>query len=200
MVAPAPAAPPVTNSRSQPADTILLIEDDPDIAAMYRFRLEYDGYRVHLAMTGVTALALAFQSRADLVLLDMGLPAMDRLQVLEALRADHRTFSLPVVILSNCDDPDLIERGLQLGAVDYLIKSRITPAQVSDGVARWMVAKAASSTRISMEYDRGAAVPVSAPRHTEGTRRQRVEKGGHFDVNRGVQIQAGIGGRGRRVA
>lgn len=201
MVAPAPTAPPVTNSRSQPADTILLVEDDPHIAAMYRFKLEYDRYRVHLAMTGETALTLAFQSRADLVLLDMGLPAMDGLQVLEALRADHRTFSLPVVILSNYDDPDLIQRGLQLGAIDYLIKSRITPAQVSDGVARWMVAQAASSIRNSMEYDQWAAVPVmSRPRHVEPAWRQRVERGGDFDVCRGVQVQAGIGERGRRVA
>jgi DNA-binding response OmpR family regulator len=124
------------------ANTILLVEDDPDIGQMYRFKLERDGYRVHLAMTGEIALALAFESRAGLVLLDMGLPAMDGLQVLTALRADHRTFSLPVVILSNYDDPDLIDTGLQLGAIDYVIKSQTTPAGVSGGIARWMAAQA----------------------------------------------------------
>src|SRR5579859_281642 len=65
---------PVVNSRSQPVDTILLVEDDPDTARMYRFKLECDGYRVHLAMTGESALTLAFQSHTDLVLLDIGLP------------------------------------------------------------------------------------------------------------------------------
>jgi CheY-like chemotaxis protein len=141
------AAPPVASPRSQPADAILLAEDDPDIAEMYRFKLEYDGFRVHLAMTGETALTLAFESRPALVLLDMGLPGMDGLQVLAALRADHRTFSLPVVILSNYDDPDVIQRGLQLGAIDYLIKTHITPAGVSGGIARWMAAQPACITR-----------------------------------------------------
>jgi CheY-like chemotaxis protein len=155
------AARSVATSRSQPADTILLVEDDHEIAGMYRFRLQYDGYRVHVAMTGEMALALAFQSRADLVLLDVGLPAMDGLRVLAALRADRRTSSLPVVILSNYDDPDLIERGLQLGAIDYLIKSQITPAGVSGRVAGWMAAQAACDTRGAMEHERANA--VSAP-------------------------------------
>lgn len=154
-------APPVANSRSQPADTILLVEDDHDIAGMYRRKLQDDGYRVHVAMTGEMALALAVQSRADLVLLDMGLPTMDGLHVLAALRANRRTFSLPVVILSNCDDPDLIERGLQLGAIDYLIKSRITPTGVSDRIAGWMAAQATCDARIAAEYERASA--VSAP-------------------------------------
>jgi len=137
------AEPPVANLRSRPADAILLVEDDPDIARMYRFKLEHDGYRIHLAMTGEAALALAFRSHADLVLLDMGLPALDGLQVLAALRADARTFSLPVVILSNYDDPELIERALQLGAIDYLVKSKATPGKVSSGITRWMAAPTA---------------------------------------------------------
>jgi CheY-like chemotaxis protein len=135
-----------------------LVEDNPEIARMYRFKLEHDGYLVNLAMTGETALTLAFQSRADLVLLDVGLPAMDGLQVLAALRADHRTSSLPVVILSNYDDPDLIQRGLRLGAIAYLIKSQITPAGVSDGIAQWMAAQAACVTCLAMD-ERASAVP-----------------------------------------
>ena len=110
-------------------------------------------------MTGETALALAFQSRADLVLLDIGLPAMDWLQVLAALRADHRTVSLPVVILSNYDDPDLIQRGLKLGAIDYLVKSQVTPVWLSGGIARWMASQAPCSTEIAIEHDRACAGP-----------------------------------------
>jgi len=146
------------HTRSQPADTILLVEDDRDIGRMYRLKLQYDGYRVHVAMTGEMALALAFQSRADLVLLDLGLPTMNGLQVLTALRADRRTSSLPVVILSNCDDPDLVETGLQLGAIDYLIKSRITPTGLSSNIARWMAGQAAADTRIAAEYERPSTV------------------------------------------
>jgi CheY-like chemotaxis protein len=160
------AADPLASSRSRPAETILLVEDDPDIAEMYRFKLECDGYRVRLAMTGETALKLAFQSGADLVLLDMGLPAMDGVQVLTALRADRRTLSLPVVILSNYDDPGLIQRGLQLGAIDYLIKSQITPARVSGGIARWMAAQgcllASAFTPEEREVPKPGSVATSA--------------------------------------
>jgi CheY-like chemotaxis protein len=143
---------PLTDSRSPSADTILLVEDDPDIAGMYRFRLQHDGYRVHVAMTGEMALALAFQSHADLVLLDIGLPAMDGLQVLAALRADDRTVSLPVVILSNFDDPDMVERGRQLGATDYLIKSQATPGEVSSGIAGWMAAHAEAAMALPARH------------------------------------------------
>jgi len=181
-VASTSAAHPEANLRSRCAETILLVEDDPDIAGMYRFQLEYDGYRVHLAMTGETALALAFQSPADLVLLDVGLPAMDGLQVLAALRADQRTFSLPVVILSNYDDPDLIQRGLQLGAIDYLVKSKVTPGGLSDGIARWMAAQAPRSTRIAIEYDRVSALRPSPPSRPLALR-QRGEGGERFGVH-----------------
>jgi CheY-like chemotaxis protein len=146
MVASTQRAHRIAKSCSQPATTILLVEDDPTIAHMYRFWLEYYGHRVHLAMTGAAALMLAHQSSADLVLLDIGLPAMDGLEVLTTLRADRRTSSLPVVILSNHDDPGLIQRGLQLGAIDYLIKSQVTPAGVSGSIARWMAARAAAAT------------------------------------------------------
>ena len=121
---------------------------------MYRRKLDHDGYLVHLVTTGETALALARQSCVDLVLLDIGLPAMDGMQVLTELRADHRTCSLPVVVLSNYDDPDLIERCLQLGATDYLVKSQTTPAGVSGAIARWMAVQAAPSMPSRMTQSR----------------------------------------------
>jgi CheY-like chemotaxis protein len=161
MVALAQRADRIAKSCSQPGTTILLVEDDPAIAHMYRFRLEHDGHRVHLAMTGAAALMLADRSSADLVLLDIGLPDMDGLQVLMALRADRRTSSLPVVILSNFDDPGLIQTGLELGAIDYLIKSQVTPAAVSGGIARWMAARAACSARIAVEHEPATAPPGS---------------------------------------
>ncbi len=60
---------------------------------MYHFKLEADGFSVYLADAGETALMLAFQRPSDLALLDIGLPDMDELQVLAALRADARTLS-----------------------------------------------------------------------------------------------------------
>jgi PleD family two-component response regulator len=194
-------AQPIASSRSQPADTILLVEDDRDIAGMYRHKLQYDGYRVHVAMTGEMALALAFHSCADLVLLDMGLPTMDGLQVLAELRADRRTFSLPVVILSNYDDPDLIGRGLQLGAIDYLIKSQITPGGVSVRIAGWMAAQAACDARIAWSTgERARSSRLSAPCHPELELPPSPERGARFDVCRRFPVSVGDRGRGRPVA
>ena len=60
------------------------------------------------------------------------------LAVLEALRADERTRQVPVVILSNYSERELVERGLKLGALEYLIKSQTTPAKLAGGVENWL--------------------------------------------------------------
>jgi DNA-binding response OmpR family regulator len=119
---------------------ILMVEDDVDVAVMYRLKLESDGIPVHVATTGETALRLAPWVRWDLVVLDMGLPDMSGLDVLTALRGDARTAVLPVVVLSNRDDPDLIDKALELGAIDYVIKVRMSPGQLSHHVLRWVAA------------------------------------------------------------
>jgi CheY-like chemotaxis protein len=141
---------------------ILLVEDDASLAAMYRCKLESCGYAVRIAETGPDGLTLGLQSRPDLVLLDIGLPEMDGLQVLAALRADLRTRALPIVILSAYDDPQLIERGHRLGATDYLVKAQVSPAQVSDAVARWIAELSAQQSRESAAHS-PASVPVLSP-------------------------------------
>jgi CheY-like chemotaxis protein len=129
---------------------ILVVEDEANVAAMYRLRLESDGFLVQLAKTGETALTLACRSRWNLVLLDMKLPGMSGLEVLAALRSDVRTAGLPVVVLSNRHDARLLDQSLALGAIDYLIKSRTTPAQVSQGVLRWATTQHARATKLPM--------------------------------------------------
>jgi PleD family two-component response regulator len=62
---------------------------------------------------------------------------MDGLTFLERLRGSDRTRNLPVVIVSNYSEEELVARGLQLGALDYLIKSQTTPGQLSQGVRDW---------------------------------------------------------------
>jgi two-component system phosphate regulon response regulator PhoB len=117
---------------------VLFIEDDPAVAEMYRTKLELDGYVVQSASDGETALRLAASSLPDIVFLDIGLPSMDGLAVLERLRGDERTRSLPVVILSNYSEAELVQRGLRLGALEHLVKSQTTPAQVAGNVPNWL--------------------------------------------------------------
>ena len=117
--------------------TVLLIEDDQTFADMYRLRLELDGYRVIEARDGQSALEVAITAGADLIFLDIKLPQLDGLAVLEALRAHERTRGTPVVILSSYGEDDLRERGLSLGALEYLIKSHVVPDEVSRAIPGW---------------------------------------------------------------
>jgi DNA-binding response OmpR family regulator len=117
---------------------ILFVEDDPSVAQMYQFKLELDGYHVSVASDGLTGLEMARRLLPDLVFLDVRLPKLDGLGVLESLRADRRTKELPVVILSNWNEKELVERGSKLGALDYLTKSQTTPAKLSHRLGEWL--------------------------------------------------------------
>ena len=117
---------------------VLFVEDDPTVAQMYRLKLELDGYQVIMAKDGEEGLRLAREVDPDIVFLDIRLPKVDGFSVLEGLRATDRTRNVPVVILSNYGEQDLVDRGLRLGALEYLIKSQTTPAYLSRGVENWL--------------------------------------------------------------
>jgi len=116
---------------------VLLVEDDSALAQMYRVKLEKDGYTVRVVGDGEQALSVLDQDLPDLIFLDIRLPRMDGLTFLERLRASQRTKNVPVVIVSNYSEQELVSRGLQLGALDYLIKSQTTPGRLSQGVRFW---------------------------------------------------------------
>jgi two-component system, OmpR family, phosphate regulon response regulator PhoB len=117
---------------------VLFVEDDPTVAQMYRLKLELDGYQVVMAKDGEEGLELAARLKPDLIFLDIRLPKMGGLDVLEQLRHGTETRNTPVVILSNYGERELVERGLKLGALEYLIKSQTTPARLSSGVEGWL--------------------------------------------------------------
>lgn len=116
---------------------VLLVEDDAALTQMYRVKLERDGYTVQVAGDGEEALSMLAADLPDLIFLDVRLPRMDGLTFLERLRTETRTKNIPVVIVSNYSEEELVARGLQLGALEYLIKSQTTPGQLSQGVPDW---------------------------------------------------------------
>jgi CheY-like chemotaxis protein len=127
-----------TGSMTEDDVRVLFVEDDPAVAQMYRLKLELDGYAVDVAADGLQAVEMAVGNPPDLIFLDIRLPKMDGLGVLEALRNDDRTRAVPVVILSNYTERELVERGLRMGALEYLVKSQTTPARVAGGVPTWI--------------------------------------------------------------
>jgi DNA-binding response OmpR family regulator len=113
---------------------VLLIEDDEAAADMYRLRLAADGYTVVVAHDGEEGLRMASEEGPDFIYLELRLPGLDGFEVLEHLRAEPATTHIPVIILSNYGEPELRERGLKLGALEFLVKADTTPAQLSTKV------------------------------------------------------------------
>ena len=117
---------------------VLLIEDEKEVAELYKLKLTLDGYEVGTATSGQEGLNKAFKEQPELIFLDIKMPGMDGFEVLKKLRGSTKTKETPVVILSNFDEQDLIEKGLSLGANEYLIKSQFTPEDISGKVKDWV--------------------------------------------------------------
>jgi DNA-binding response OmpR family regulator len=116
---------------------ILLIEDDRAVSDLYRKGLTDRGYDVIVARDGEEGLELALGLLPDLVLLDVRLPRLTGLQVLQFLRTRPQTHNTPVVVLSNYDADELQRRGFELGALEWLLKVRTTPADLIAWVDAW---------------------------------------------------------------
>lgn len=143
---------------------ILLVEDDPLMIRMYQRKLASDGYEVGMAVNGEDGLVKLRSFRPDLVLLDIMMPKLNGLQVLERMKADPTISSIPVIILTNLGgSQEDIERGLELGAVAYLVKSAYRPDEV---VAR--VKEVLAGYTRSKEVP-GAALGAGAERVVERT-------------------------------
>ena len=103
-------------------ERILVVDDEEDILELVRFHLAREGYQLTLAATGEEALKKAKHETFDLVVLDLMLPGLDGLEVAKALKADARTKSVPIVMLTaKGEDADVVS-GLEIGADDYITK------------------------------------------------------------------------------
>ncbi len=107
---------------SQGAQRVLVVEDEPDIAALIAFQLTREGFRVETASTGTEALAAVGRETPDLVVLDRMLPGVSGDEVLEALRRDPETSSVPILVLTAKKEQEDRIAGFELGADDYLTK------------------------------------------------------------------------------
>ena len=107
---------------AMPSSRVLVIEDEPDIAALIAYHLSREGYRVETTANGQDGLAAVGKEVPDLVVLDVMLPGISGLDVLRQLRAEGPTKDVPVLVLTARRDQDDRILGLELGADDYLTK------------------------------------------------------------------------------
>ena len=115
--------------------TILLADDEEDIRAIIRMRLDRLPYRIIEAATGTEALALVRTEHPDLVLLDWTLPGMSGIEILEVLRNEQAHTSTAVILMTGHDEAVDRSRGLALGAAVYLVKP-FSPQQLVESVIR----------------------------------------------------------------
>ncbi len=107
---------------SKEDEHILVVDDEPDILSLLVYHLSRTGYRVTTAVKGSGALNAARAERPDLMVLDLMLPEMDGYEVLERLRSDNRTASIPVILLTARRGQAERVRGFEVGADDYVTK------------------------------------------------------------------------------
>ena len=115
---------------------ILIIEDDSMLREMYVMKLEKSGYAISQAGEGSEGLALAKKQKPDIILLDIILPKIDGFAVLQEIKATTPLKDVPVVLLTNLGQESDRTRGEKLGAVDYIVKANVTPAQVEEKIKK----------------------------------------------------------------
>ena len=109
---------------------ILVVEDDKFLRDLLVHRLEEENFEVLVSIEGQDALKKIRDEMAQIILLDLILPGLDGFEVLKQMKQDSAINKIPVVILSNLGQREEVEKGIGLGAVDYLIKAHFTPGEI----------------------------------------------------------------------
>lgn len=116
------------------AKKILIVEDDRFLRDLMVQKLENENYEVFVAVDGEMGYKKIIEIKPDMILLDLILPGINGFEVLEKMKANQDIASIPVLILSNLGQKEDIERGLTLGAKDYLIKAHFTPGEIVEKI------------------------------------------------------------------
>ncbi|OGZ33293.1 MAG: hypothetical protein A3I88_02780 [Candidatus Portnoybacteria bacterium RIFCSPLOWO2_12_FULL_39_9] len=109
---------------------ILIIEDDPFLNEMYVTKFTQANFEVEVAIDGQEGLQKIEKNKPDLILLDIVLPKMDGFEILEKIKNNPQLKKIPVVLLTNLGQRNEVEKGLSLGADEYIIKAHFTPTAV----------------------------------------------------------------------
>ena len=109
---------------------VLLIDDDPFILEMYVLKLREAGFEVETASSSREGLEKIKTFEPDLLLLDIVMPVMDGFDTLQEIKKSPPAHPMKIILLSNLGQKEDVERGLALGADDYLVKANFTPGEV----------------------------------------------------------------------
>lgn len=107
--------------------SVLIIEDDPYILRFYERLFAHEEYHIELVASGAEGLVKAKALLPGLILLDLMMPGMDGIAVLEKLKGDDLTRDISVIMLTNFGEEEMVKKSIALGASAFLIKSNIPP-------------------------------------------------------------------------
>ena len=118
------------------AQKILLIENEEIMVNLLQKKLTEEGYKIEIARDGIEGLEKAKLVKPNLILLDIVMPKMGGLEVLEEMQKDKKLKKIPVIIISNSGQPVEIDKAQRLGAKDWLIKTEFDPQEVIEKVKK----------------------------------------------------------------
>jgi len=119
---------------------ILIIEDDEFLSDMYQTKFNAEGYEVTSAMDGEEGLRVLENddNKPALILLDIVMPKMDGIEVLEKIKKMENVKNIPVIMLTNLGQKEEIDKAMEKGAANYLIKANYTPSEIVERVKDMM--------------------------------------------------------------
>ena len=123
---------------------ILLVDDDMALRQLYSLELSSRNYTVLEAENGEVGIAKAKSDQPDLILLDIMMPQLDGVAALSKIKGDIETKGIPVIMLTNFGQENLVQQAFSLGAIDYLLKYKVTPAEMADKVTEVLSPKPAA--------------------------------------------------------
>lgn len=113
---------------------LLLVEDDKHLAEMYAKKFQQDGFNVTITKNGPTCLSVAKSKKIDIIVLDILLPGISGIEVLELLKTDVKTAKIPIVIYTNSGDFEHKEKARTYGADEYILKVDATPESLCETI------------------------------------------------------------------
>jgi len=113
---------------------ILFIEDESALQEALGEMLSQDGYEIVAALNGEEGLKLAQTKNPNLIVLDLVLPKIHGLEVLKKLKENKKTQNIPVIVLTNLETAEDVEKSIKMGATAYLVKSSYSLEEVTEKI------------------------------------------------------------------
>lgn len=140
---------------------ILIVDDEEILRRIYTDRLTFEGFTVDTAADGEEALSKIRTSPPNLILLDILMPKLNGIQVLEQISTDTNLKTIPVIVLSNVANDENIKKALALGAKDYLLKTNFSPNEIINKISTLLGNSGEKTYKISPRDGYGDVIKLS---------------------------------------